>query len=153
MMKIFTKIQTLKTLTLSADASPEVVTQLEGILDSDTGGDPHLLKLGQVLALSDTDNQFLVVPLPGEEIQEVDPELSHTGRVLAPARPRLVDSLIPAEPGVPPVNHVLRSLSLIQFLEHGQHGRLNFLNMKTVFIAMVSANRVFHWKSEIMFMP
>ena len=80
------------------------MTEFKGVLDGDAGRDPHLLKLGQVLALSDTDNQFLVVPLPGEEIQKVDPQLSNSHLVLSPARPLLIDPPVLTEPGIPPIN-------------------------------------------------
>ena len=57
---------------LAADPCPEVVAQLEGVLYGDAGREPHLLELGEVLALSDGDHQGPVVPGPGEEVQEVN---------------------------------------------------------------------------------
>ena len=95
---------TLKQLTLSADTGPQVMTELKRILDSDAGRDPHLLELGEVLALSDGDHQLLVVPFPGEEIQKLDPELPNSGFVLPPSRPFLIDTQLLTEPGVPAIN-------------------------------------------------
>ena len=102
MMKILDKI--FGTLTLPANTGPEVVTELKRVLDGDAGRDPHLLELGQVLALSDAHHQLLVVPLPGEEVQKVHPELANGHLVLPPAGPLLVDPHLLAEPGVPAIN-------------------------------------------------
>ena len=74
--------------TFSADSRPQVVGKLEGVLDSDAGRDPHLLELGEGPRLSDGDHQLLVVPVPGEEVQEPDPEVTNQPPVLPPARPR-----------------------------------------------------------------
>ena len=76
-------------ITFSADSRAQVVGELEGVLDSDAGRDPHLLELGEGPRLSDGDHQLLVVPVPGEEVQEPDPEVTHQPPVFSPARPRL----------------------------------------------------------------
>ena len=76
-------------ITFSADSRAQVVGELEGVLDGDAGRGPHLLELGEGPRLSDGDHQLLVVPVPGEEVQEPDPEVTNQPPVLSPARPRL----------------------------------------------------------------
>ena len=74
-------------ITFSADSRAQVVGKLEWVLDGDAGRGPHLLELGEGPRLSDGDHQLLVVPVPGEEVQEPDPEVTHQPPVLPPARP------------------------------------------------------------------
>ena len=96
--------------TFSADARPQVVGELEGVLDGDAGRDPHLLELGEGPRLADGDHQLLVVPVPGEEVQEPDPEVTHQPPVLPPARPRL--------DGLPDIMHtvIFKSPSKVIFI-------------------------------------
>ena len=114
--------------TFSADASSEIVAELEWVLDGDTRRDPHFLKFGEVLLLLDGHDQPLVVPGPGEEVEEADPEVAHIPPVLAPAGPGVDHLPVGAEPGVPSVHQVLRLVGAsVELLEDWQHRRRHFL--------------------------
>ena len=80
--------------TFSADSCSKIVAQLEGILNGNAGGYPHLLKLGEMPGLSDGHHQPLVVPAAGEEVEEADPKIPDIPPVLAPARPGLYHALV-----------------------------------------------------------
>ena len=49
----------LFSLTLSRDSGPEVVAEIEGVLNGDARGVPHLLELGERGALPDAHHEIL----------------------------------------------------------------------------------------------
>ena len=50
--------------TFSADSGPEVVAELEGILDGDALAVPHLLELGQAGPLAASHHIFQILKVP-----------------------------------------------------------------------------------------
>ncbi len=107
-------------LTFARYSSTKVVTELEGVLDGDAGGVPHLLKLGQWLELPDTHHKLAVVEVGSVVFQEAQPQLSCA--LAVPAQtvgPGLLQAdWVVKEPRVPPVNHPHRSVTRrVQFLQ------------------------------------
>ena len=142
-------------LTLPADASPQVVAQLEWILNSNAGRVPHLLKLGQGPRLSDGDHQSsvqikwllrinlyflysLVIPISCIEVEEPNPQLPQ-GHPVPVVSPPLTDHLPPVrvEPGIPPIHQVLWLLCAwwVHLLQYWQDRRTYFLHKSWTLIS------------------
>ena len=102
-------VKLMTVLTLPADASPKVVVQLEWILNGNTGGIPHLLKLGEWSRLSDGHNEssiqkeglfwinfyflfLLVIPISCIKVEKPNPEFPK-GHPVPVVSPPLTDHL------------------------------------------------------------